>query len=136
MITYATQSLCTAWQILKLKTGEPENTLKLSESGNESAKSNNLIMKVFRVKRSLSTPVEVFRNYENSLRYSKNILPLKILFYQWTKINTSENADKSTFDITIGENNTKDKQIEDFKSFGSRSAITAILTSAFNDYLF
>ena len=75
---------------------------------------------------------EGLEDYEKSLQYSKNIIAIKDSVYNVAKINTeAETADKILLNITIGDNNAKDKQIEDLKASGSRSAITAILTSAF-----
>jgi len=118
--------------ILKLKTGEPENSLKYAESGLSLAKSNNFYNEILELNALLVDAHEVLEDYENSLRYSKNIIAIKDSVYNEAKINTeAETADKILLNITIGENNTKDKQIEDLKASGSRSAITAILTSAF-----
>ncbi len=118
--------------ILRLKTGEPENSLKYAEEGLKIAKRNNFYNEILELNAFLVKANESLGNYETSLFYSKNIIGIKDSVYNEAKINTeAKTADKIQFNFMSDQLDSKDKEIEDLKASGNRSAITAILTSAF-----
>jgi signal transduction histidine kinase len=118
--------------ILRLKTGEPENSLKYAEEGLKLALKNNFYNEILELNSFLVKANESLGNYETSLFYSKNIIGIKDAVYNEAKINTeAKTADKIQLNFMSDQLDSKDKEIEDLKASGNRSAITAILTSAF-----
>ncbi|MDP5231129.1 MAG: ATP-binding protein [Cellulophaga sp.] len=118
--------------LLKLKTGEPENSLKYAEEGLNIAKKNNFFSEILEFNYFLVDAHKALGNFENSLKYSNNIIAIKDTIYNTAKINTeAKTADRIQLNIMSDQIDAKDKEIEDLKASGSRSAITAILTSAF-----
>lgn len=118
--------------MLRLKTGEPENSLKYAEAGLKLAEDNQFYQEVLTLNTLLVNINETLGNYEKSLLYSKNIISIKDSVYNQAKVATeAKTADKIQFAFMSDQIESKDKEIEDLKESGSRSAITAILTSTF-----
>ncbi|QWX85639.1 response regulator [Cellulophaga sp. HaHaR_3_176] len=112
-----------------------ENTLTSIDYAKEGlllAEKNSYFNEILELNRFLISAHQELNNFEPALLYSNNLLQIKDSIFNESKISSeSKSANNIQFSLMNDVINTQDKEIEELKESGSRTQITAILTSAF-----
>lgn len=117
---------------LKFKNNEPQSSIPYATEGLKLAKKNSFYNEILELNEFLAVANESLGNFEESIKYNKNLIGIKDSIYNESKIKSeAKTADRIQYDIMNEQIISQDKEIEKLKASGSRIEITAILTSAF-----
>lgn len=120
---------------LSLLEQKKENTLASIEYAKEGlllAEKNNFYNEILELNKFLISAHQQLEDFEPALTYSRNLLEIKDSIFNESKINSeSKSANNIQFSLMNDVINTQNNEIEELKESGSRTQITAILTSAF-----